>query len=481
MAALSVGGAIEALAAAAARKPGFALGFASLRKETRLPDLPVEGRMPRWLTGTLLGNGTALFEVGPDRFNHWFDGLAMLHAFSSSAAACPTPTAYLRSSAYTAWNRDGRIRYSEFGTDPCRKIFSGVSTLPVLGRVPNANVSIERLGRQLVAHTEIPVPVRFNPGPCKDARASTRSSNRPARDRSPAHDPRTGERFSYEIELVPPSGLRILGARGGEHRELAWIPKSAPGYLHSFALTPRNVAIFTQPCKFDLPRFLGPDRGPIVTNYAWDGSKPSRIVLIDRERGGMPAPLSSSRGSSSITSTPLSGRARSCSTSALTVTRRWSTRCTSSGCAHGREVPRAGPPAARGRARERAHRAARSARTETRAAARRLPTRQRAALPLCLRDRLKSARAGSSTGSSRSTSSAERPTVARSRLLSRASRCSSVAQARAARTTACCSRSCSTAASDVRSWSCWMRAKWRRSRGPRSRSIPFGFHGTYAV
>ena len=164
--ALSLAGPGAALSAPvarrAARPPGFALGFTSLLEETRISDLPVEGRMPRWLAGTLLRNGPALFEVG-DKFNHWFDGLAMLHAFSFERGRVAYGNRFLRSSAYNAWKREGRIRYSEFATDPCRRIFSGVSTLPVLGKVPNANVSIERLGRGFRALTEIPVPVRFDP------------------------------------------------------------------------------------------------------------------------------------------------------------------------------------------------------------------------------------------------------------------------------------------------------------------------------
>ena len=81
----------------------------------------------------------------------------------------------------------------------------------------------------------------------------------------PHHDPRTRERFSYEIELVPPSGLRIVSERNGRRRELAWIPDDRPGYLHSFGLTDRFVVVFVQPWEFDLATFLSPDGGPIVT------------------------------------------------------------------------------------------------------------------------------------------------------------------------------------------------------------------------
>ena len=63
-----------------ARTPAYAQGFRSLTDEVRLPDIPVDGRMPPWLEGVLLRNGPALFEIGEQSFNHWFDGLAMVHA-----------------------------------------------------------------------------------------------------------------------------------------------------------------------------------------------------------------------------------------------------------------------------------------------------------------------------------------------------------------------------------------------------------------
>ena len=47
--------------------------------------------------------------------------------------------------------------------------------------------------------------------------------------------------------------------------------------------------MFTQPFGFDLAKFLRPDRGPIVTNFGWDGSQPARVVLVDRARGGVAA------------------------------------------------------------------------------------------------------------------------------------------------------------------------------------------------
>jgi carotenoid cleavage dioxygenase-like enzyme len=291
--AAALGGAFlgTAPARAGAAAAPYAGGFRSLTDEVRLPRLDVDGTLPPWLRGVLVRNGPALFEIGEQKLNHWFDGLAMLHGFAFGAGRVSYANRFLRSSAYDAWKKTGKMAYSEFGTDPCRAIFSGVTSLPVLGKVPNANVSIERLGTRFQALTEMPVAVRFDRAGLKTLGVDGVLPTGRLGTAHPHHDPRTGERFSYEVELVPPTmGLRIVAtSRAGARRELAFVPQDRPGYLHSFGLTDRYVAVFTQPFGFNLAKFLKPDRGPIVTNYEWDGSQPARVVLVDRARGGVAA------------------------------------------------------------------------------------------------------------------------------------------------------------------------------------------------
>jgi beta,beta-carotene 9',10'-dioxygenase len=61
----------------------YGTGFRSLTVETPAPvALAVTGTLPAWLAGTLLRTGPAKFEVGARTYNHWFDGLAMLHRFA---------------------------------------------------------------------------------------------------------------------------------------------------------------------------------------------------------------------------------------------------------------------------------------------------------------------------------------------------------------------------------------------------------------
>src|SRR5688572_799180 len=58
-------------AAEAAR--AYLPGFASMSEELTLGRLPVAGRIPAWLSGTLVRNGPARWDIGRRSLAHWFD------------------------------------------------------------------------------------------------------------------------------------------------------------------------------------------------------------------------------------------------------------------------------------------------------------------------------------------------------------------------------------------------------------------------
>src|SRR5438477_5649020 len=105
------------------------VGFESLHTETTIGELELEGSVPEWLSGSLLRTGPARFEVGEDRYRHWFDGLAMLHRFSFAGGSVSYANRFLESRAYSAAREGGHIAYAEFATDPCRTLFRRVASL----------------------------------------------------------------------------------------------------------------------------------------------------------------------------------------------------------------------------------------------------------------------------------------------------------------------------------------------------------------
>uniref|UniRef100_A0AAV2LBY4 Uncharacterized protein n=1 Tax=Knipowitschia caucasica TaxID=637954 RepID=A0AAV2LBY4_KNICA len=88
----------------------------------------VKGVIPLWLEGTLIRNGPGLFSVGDSRYNHWFDGMSLIHSFTFKNGEVSYRSKFLKSDTYKRNIKAERIVVSEFGTmvypDPCKNIFS---------------------------------------------------------------------------------------------------------------------------------------------------------------------------------------------------------------------------------------------------------------------------------------------------------------------------------------------------------------------
>jgi carotenoid cleavage dioxygenase-like enzyme len=231
-------------------------------------------------------NGPGRYEVGERTFNHWFDGLALLHAFGFGAGRVTYASRFLRSSAYERAERDGVIAFSEFATDPCRAIFNGAQAMFAPAPVPNANVNVGRLADAFVAMTEIPLPVRFDPATLRSLGALGAVPPAGRLGTAHPHTTRSGRSVAYEVELVPPSAYVVK--TGG--REVARIPVAKPAYMHSFAMTERHVVLAEAPLTVD-PLEAVTNWQPFIRNYRWDGSQPARLHVVSLATGRVRATL----------------------------------------------------------------------------------------------------------------------------------------------------------------------------------------------
>src|SRR4030042_5574398 len=108
----------------------YGVGFRSLTREiAEGVALPVTGALPTWLKGALLRIGPSKFEVGERTYNHWFDGLAMLHRFAFAKGGVTYANCFLKSNAFCAAEASGKISYAEFATDPCRTLFGRAAAI----------------------------------------------------------------------------------------------------------------------------------------------------------------------------------------------------------------------------------------------------------------------------------------------------------------------------------------------------------------
>ncbi|XP_070709010.1 beta,beta-carotene 15,15'-dioxygenase [Pempheris klunzingeri] len=76
----------------------------------------VKGNIPSWLQGTLLRNGPGIFSVGDTSYEHWFDGMAIMHSLTIKDGEVVHRSRFLRGDTYKANMAANRIVVSEMGT-----------------------------------------------------------------------------------------------------------------------------------------------------------------------------------------------------------------------------------------------------------------------------------------------------------------------------------------------------------------------------
>lgn len=268
----------------AATGTDYRLGLQTLENERIIDSLVVEGDIPSWLTGSLLRTGPAKFEVGERSVNHWFDGLAMLHRFAFADGEVSYRNRFLESRAYLAAKEDGEISYSEFATDPCRSIFKRVQSIFSPQISDNANVNLTRLGDQVVAMTETPLPVIFDP---ETLAAAGVASPAPGQHTTahPHLDPETREGLFYATKFGPRTSYRLY-ARGDTkaQREIAKLAVSRPAYMHSFGITERYAVLTACPLVVNPPAIPLSGR-PFIANFKWEPERGTDVIVWDRHTG----------------------------------------------------------------------------------------------------------------------------------------------------------------------------------------------------
>jgi beta,beta-carotene 9',10'-dioxygenase len=265
-----------------------AAGFETLDSERSVDELHVEGAMPGWLAGSLLRIGPARYEIGGRTVNHWFDGLSMLHRFGFANGGVSYANRFLETRAYRSAEETGEISYSEFATDPCRSLFQRVQAFFSPKISDNANVNLTRLGDEVVAMTETPLPVLFDP---KTLASAGVASPAPGQHTTahPHLDPATGEGLFYAVKFGPRTSYRLYArADAKRQRQIAKVASSRPAYMHSFGITERYAVLTECPLVVN-PLELARAARPFIENYRWEPERGTPFIVIDRSSGELVA------------------------------------------------------------------------------------------------------------------------------------------------------------------------------------------------
>lgn len=271
-------------------KPAFpyGAGFRSLTAETPTPvALPVTGALPTWLKGALLRTGPSKFEVGARTYNHWFDGLAMLHRFALADGGVTYANRFLKSKAFCAAEATGKISYAEFATDPCRTLFGRVAAIFDPKLTDNCCVNVSGYARETVAFTETAMPMRFSPdtletlgvfGYRKQLKGQVSTAH-------PHYDAKRACHYNYIADFGLKSLYRLcsIGDDGAE-RVIAELPVERPAYMHSFGMSEDHLILTEFPLVVS-PLELKLSGKPFIQNYRWEPERGLVFHVVEKDTG----------------------------------------------------------------------------------------------------------------------------------------------------------------------------------------------------
>ncbi|CAH1775300.1 unnamed protein product [Owenia fusiformis] len=263
----------------------------------------ISGTIPTWIKGGLLRNGPGKFEVGKDKYNHWFDGLSLIHRFDFDNGVVKYHSRFLESDSRAEAIKKNRIVVTEFGTvtapDPCMNIFQRFAsyfTRPT--PTDNNAVSITPLGDGVYAATDSRILRRINPETL-DTGERVDISQLVAVNVVAAHphtDP-DGTYYNlgtniksgcYHVIKISPGANKADPVEGAEILHTIPMENSwKPAYYHSFSMTVNYIIFHEQPYRLNALGLLTRNfsRKGIDKFMEFDPSLKSIFHICDKRTG----------------------------------------------------------------------------------------------------------------------------------------------------------------------------------------------------
>ena len=266
------------------------LGFTSLENEVTDMCLPLEGKIPEWLTGTLIRNGAAKFEVAGEPYKHWFDGLAMLHKFSFRNSQILYTNQFLRGKTYQAAQEKGGIVFPEFATIPQGSRWKTRYLYLTQQFTDNASVNVTKINDRYLALTETPPRVEFDPDTLNTLGRFQYDDFLIGHITTvhPHFDHERQEIINYITRFSLKSSYNIYKIKyGSSKREIiATIPVKRPSYMHNFSITPNYIILSEYPLFIKPFRLLISGK-PLVDNMVWQPEHGTNFLVIERGTGSL--------------------------------------------------------------------------------------------------------------------------------------------------------------------------------------------------
>nr|XP_042902789.1 beta,beta-carotene 15,15'-dioxygenase-like [Parasteatoda tepidariorum] len=282
-----------------------------LRSCTEESSSPIEGEIkgeiPKWLKGSLLRNGSGLLKIGPDQYNHLFDGMALVHRFGVQDGKATYQNKFVRSNAYQINMKANRIVAHEFGTlgvpDPCKTIFQRFASLfKTTELTDNDLVNVIMYANEPYACSESNAIWKIDPVTLESLERVNLSNYLPVNAAvAHAHEGTDGTVYNVGSVFSMHSKYRILKFPPKEKESdntfekasvVCTIPASknlSLSYHHSFGMSENYFIFVEQPLQLSVPKLAGSAFITKSTTFAdalsWNESEPCRFHVVRRSDG----------------------------------------------------------------------------------------------------------------------------------------------------------------------------------------------------
>ncbi|MEI7871897.1 MAG: carotenoid oxygenase family protein [Alphaproteobacteria bacterium] len=261
----------------------WSAGFETLPGEHDYRVDEVDGSVPATLRGTLFRNGSGRNDLGGQWFAHWFDGDGMISKIRFDEAGIHYRNRYVATDNYRDETKSGRIVHRGFGKMRPYGVLGNAFRQPA----NISNTSVVMQGERLLSLWEGGPPTALDPATLDTHGIEDFRGVLKAFSAHPKIDPDTGELFNFGIDYGAKTTLTPYKLDRGILTRLPQVVLPYPVMNHDFVLTARYMVfclgpILLHPLRFMLG-FKSFDRA-----LHWEGSKPTRILLVPRDGVGEP-------------------------------------------------------------------------------------------------------------------------------------------------------------------------------------------------
>lgn len=233
----------------------------------------VKGRIPADLEGAFFRNGPGRFELGGERYHHWFDGDGFAQRWQVSSGKVSHRGRFVQTQKFADESEAGQFLYPAFGTFVSRRGIKGNDA------VNAANTNLLPFNGRVYALWEGGSAIEMDPLTLDTVGIKTWTAELKSMPFSahPKMDPDGG---MWNFGAMPGSDKLVIYRIGAKGQMLASgvidVPKMA--MVHDFVVSARHLIFLIPP--YDMVR--GADKS-FAEMHQWSRTRPLRAVVVSKE------------------------------------------------------------------------------------------------------------------------------------------------------------------------------------------------------